>query len=339
MIHQGQRVGEYVLDAVIGRGAFGEVWRAKHHAWTEQLVAIKIPTDAAYLAQLQREGFAAPQLVHPNIVRAIGFDPFAAPPYLAMEYVAGPSLRAMIQQKSIPPVSARAILLQVLDALDHAHGQGVVHRDIKPENILLTEKGQHDGFSSPGSVKLTDFGLGQSSRKSSTQSIAMSMNVRDEQAREIVGTLDYMSPEQRVGGEVDARSDLYACGVVLFEMLTGDRPAGAEVPSDLNKHLPDWADPVFRKAYARKESRFASADDFKAALGSTSHPPPLPSTTARQCPRCQGPVARGDQFCISCGKQLVAHVRRCAACGSFPGPDERFCTHCGSTLNVPSVLA
>ena len=86
MPSQGQRVGEYLLDHKIGGGAFGEVWRAHHHVWTDQLVAVKIPTQTDYLRELQREGVAVHGLVHPNIVRAIGFDPYADPPYLTMEY-------------------------------------------------------------------------------------------------------------------------------------------------------------------------------------------------------------------------------------------------------------
>src|SRR5579862_4821785 len=91
-----QRVSEYVLEAKVGGGTFGEVWRAHHHVWIDQLVAIKIPTDPQYLRNLQREGAAIHGLVHPNIVRAIGFDPYAETPYLVMEYVPGTSLRPLI---------------------------------------------------------------------------------------------------------------------------------------------------------------------------------------------------------------------------------------------------
>ena len=342
--HSGQRVGEYVLDAPIGRGAFGEVWRARHHAWTEKVVAVKIPTDPAYVRELQREGFAAPQLVHPNIVRAIAFDAFATPPYLAMEYVPGGNLRDRISRGPMTAPLATTILRQVLGALAHAHQQGVVHRDVKPENVLIHQRADVDGFDLPGVVMLTDFGLGQSSRRNPAQSIAMSMSVDSPDAKALVGTLDYMSPEQRAGGEVDARSDIYACGVVLFELLTGERPAGAEVPSDLNKNVPAWLDAAFKKAYARKEVRFATAAAFADALAGSAatSPPPLPGAAPMvagmsPCPRCRGLVARGDQFCIHCGTQVVAHVRRCAACGAYPSPDDQYCIHCGSGL--PAAMA
>src|SRR3954471_19586365 len=113
MPSQGQRVGEYVLDAKIGGGTFGEVWRAHHHVWVDQLVAIKIPTDTQYVRALQREGVAIHGLIHPNIVRAMGFDPYADPPYLTMEYVPGASLRALINKKNVSVNDVVAIMRQV----------------------------------------------------------------------------------------------------------------------------------------------------------------------------------------------------------------------------------
>src|SRR5215212_10275793 len=128
---QGQRVGEYILDQKIGGGAFGEVWRAHHHVWTDQLVAVKIPTQTDYLRELQREGVAVHGLVHPNIVRAIGFDPYADPPYLTMELVPGTSLRPLIKTGGVTPAIAVAIMRQVLEGLGHAHSKSLIHRDVK----------------------------------------------------------------------------------------------------------------------------------------------------------------------------------------------------------------
>src|SRR3984957_4588832 len=105
-----QRVGEYVLDAQVGAGTFGEVWRAHHHVWSDQLVAIKIPTDPQYLRNLQSEGAAIHGLVHPNIVRAMGFDPYAQVPYLTMEYVPGSSLRPLIQQRKLTIADTVAVM-------------------------------------------------------------------------------------------------------------------------------------------------------------------------------------------------------------------------------------
>src|SRR3982751_647640 len=126
-----QRVGEFVLMDRINRGAFGEVWKAHHHVWRDQLVAIKIPTDPQYLRNLQREGVAIHGLTHPNVVRAIGFDPYADPAYLTMEYIPGSSLRPLIQKKALAIGDAVSVLRQMLAGLGHAPAPGLVHRGMK----------------------------------------------------------------------------------------------------------------------------------------------------------------------------------------------------------------
>jgi serine/threonine protein kinase len=346
----GQRVGEYLLDVKIGGGTFGEVWRAHHHVWTDQLVAIKIPTDPMYLRELQREGVAIHGLVHPNIVRAIGFDPYADPAYLTMEFIPGTSLRPLIASKSIAIPDAVSIMRQVLAGLKYAHANGLVHRDIKPENILVHQRARTDGFDAEGVIKVTDFGLGKAATTVGAQSIVYSASLNSPAAKEIAGTLDYMAPEQRSSGNVDGRADLYACGVVLYEMLTGERPAGTDVPSDVNKSVPRQLDDVFRRSYARLEKRYASADEFLAALGaagqnqarSTPVVPaslprilpgegPIPGST-RPCPSCRKDVDATDQFCMHCGVQLVATVRRCTKCGAYPDLSDQYCIFCGEIL-------
>src|SRR5688500_1655645 len=288
-----QRISEYVLDARIGGGAFGEVWRARHHVWTDQLVAVKIPIDPQYVRNLQREGATIHGLVHTNIVRASGSDPYAHPPYLTMQYVPGTSLRPLIQQKSLKVADAVAVMRQVLAGLVYAHSQGVVHQDIKPENILIHERAAREGYAAEGVVKVTDFGLGRAAQKTQVGSIAYSQSMNDEAGREIAGTLDYMSPEQRQGADVDARADVYACGVVLYEMLTGERPAGTDLPSDLNKDVPKHLDEAFKRSYSRLDKRFASAEEFMKALAAPAPaPPPLPHRTV---PPPHPIVAAGDR--------------------------------------------
>src|SRR5215213_5335866 len=192
-----QRIGEYVLQERIAAGTFGEVWRAQHHVWRDQVVAVKIPTDPQYLKNLQREGVAIHGLTHPNIVRAIGFDPYADPPYLTMEFIPGSSLRPLIQKKSLTIADAVAIMRQVLAGLGYAHAQGLVHRDIKPENILVHERSARDGFGADGVIKVTDFGLGRGATSAPAGSIAYSQSL--DTATGIAGTLDYMAPEHRSG--------------------------------------------------------------------------------------------------------------------------------------------
>ena len=344
-----QRISEYVLDARIGGGAFGEVWRARHHVWTDQLVAVKIPIDPQYVRNLQREGAAIHGLVHANVVRAIGFDPYADPPYLTMEYVPGTSLRPLIAARNVKVDDVVAIMRQVLRGLQYAHERGVVHRDIKPENILVHERALAEGFGAEGVVKVTDFGLGKAASSAAVGSIALSISTDDPKAREIAGTLDYMAPEQRTGGDVDARADLYACGVVLYELLTGERPAGTDLPSDLNKDVPRHLDEAFKRSYARLEKRFASAGEFADALGqprSSVVPPPVPAARGqrlvpgelRPCPQCHRQVDSADQFCMHCGVQLVQTVRRCPKCGAYPDLSDRFCIFCGEALETAAEL-
>jgi serine/threonine-protein kinase len=350
-------VGEWILDEKVGGGAFGTVWKARHHVWSDQLAAVKLPTDAQYVRALRREGSFAHKLDHPNVVRPLGFDPFARVPYLVMEFVPGHDLRRLIRQGPLEPARAVQILQQVLTGLSYAHGKGVVHRDIKPENVLLHEKALADaagGFAIEGGVKVTDFGLGKADNvmaaapSGGAASIIFSTDAHgDGGDSAVAGSLDYMAPEQRSGGPVDARADLYACGVMLFEMLTGERPAGTDVPSDLKPelNLPAHLDEVFRRSYARLEKRYASADEFVTALReAVPETGPMPRVIAEvgqvplrhaagACPSCGGKHEAGDQFCMSCGKQLVADVRRCGRCGAFPAPDDRYCMFCGSGLS------
>ena len=370
-----QRVGEYVLQERVAAGTFGEVWRAHHHVWTDQVVAVKIPTDPQYLRNLQREGVAVHGLTHPNVVRAIGFDPYADPPYLATEYVPGSSLRPLVQKKALSIPDAVNVMRQVLAGLAYAHGQGLVHRDVKPENILVHQQAFKDGFGVEGVVKVTDFGLGRASASAASGgSIAYSASFDSAGGKEIAGTLDYMAPEQRAGAPVDPRADLYACGVVLYEMLTGERPAGTDLPSDSNPAVPRHLDEAFKRSYARLDKRFASAEEFAKAL--TPAPPPLPvpaggqrpsawhsqapsklgappvppvpqvpppsvATTAGRttCPQCRQGVDSADQFCMHCGVQLVENVRRCPQCGAYPDASDQYCIFCGQTLTTHAVTA
>jgi serine/threonine protein kinase len=356
-----------VLVERIGGGAFGEVWKARHHVWSDQLVAIKIPIDAQFVRNLQREGAAIHGLMHPNIVRAIGFDPYADPAYLTMEYVPGSSLRPLIASKKLNVDQSIAVMRQVLAGLDYAHEHNIVHRDVKPENILINEQAAGSGYGVDGMVKVTDFGLGRAATATAVGSIAYSASMNDAAGKEIAGTLDYMSPEQRAGGEIDRRADLYACGVILYELLTGERPAGTDLPSDVNRQVPPWIDQVFKRSYARLDKRFATAKEFMAALSpaqppplsnvkggqqgrgfggasGAGGPPPLPSVVSpplvhgrTMCPHCRESTSTEDNFCMHCGVQLVSHVRRCGKCGAYPDPRDRFCILCGEEMAQGAV--
>ena len=137
---EGDRISNYLLEKRIGAGSFGEVWCARHHVFGDR-AAIKIPTDTQYVRNLQREGVAIHGLKHPNIVRAIDLDPYSDPPYLVMELVDGPSLRAIIDENrgTLPIPAVITIMRGILQALAAAHTAGLIHRDIKPANILIDE--------------------------------------------------------------------------------------------------------------------------------------------------------------------------------------------------------
>jgi serine/threonine protein kinase len=338
MANAGQRISEYVLEERIGGGAFGEVWRARHHAWHSTVVAVKLPKDANVIRQLQREGGIVQGLDHPNIVKPLGFDAFADPPYLISEYIDGGSLRTVIDARNTSPTRAVEILRDILAGLTFAHSKGIVHRDLKPENILLT---------SDGRAKIADFGLGQTSA-ATAMSAVYSLSLDTPQSQAIAGTLDYMAPEQRAGSAVDGRADLYAVAVILFELLTGQKPAGHETPMDLNAGVPAFLNDAFRRGYCRLERRFASAVEFSTAIGGppplrvTAKPtppviqkpqPPAKITVHAKCPRCRRDVSADDQFCMHCGVQLKPRVRRCGRCGTYPSTGDQFCIRCGDALS------
>jgi len=342
-LHEGFRISNYLLQEKIGAGSFGEVWRAKHHVF-DDLVAVKIPTDAQFVRNLRREGVVIHGLRHPNIVRAIDLDPYGDPPYLIMEYVEGPSLREAIDRWGVrfPIPAAVSILRGVLSALAMAHENGVIHRDIKPGNILLKHPVDQLESITGQAVKVTDFGLGRVGGMTA-EAMMQSGSLRPEEGRSISGTIAYMSPEQREGEQIDARSDLYACGIVLFEMLTGERPHGHETPGAVRPEVPGYLDGVFRRSYCRLERRYASTEQMSDALtdSTTATPPPVPPPAPpgghRKCPKCRGDVQNDDQFCIRCGQQLVESIPQCHKCGGFVHASDRFCIFCGADLRVRTV--
>lgn len=345
----GVRVSEYLLENCLGVGTFGEVWQARHHIWERERVAIKLPTEPEYVRYLQREGVMVHGLRHANIVRVIGLDPFAEIPYLVMELVRGPSLRDVLREhpSGIAVPAAVTVLRGMLGGVAAAHAANVLHRDIKPGNVLLNLDGRPLSAVAPDDVKLSDFGLGLRD-ESALRTLAQSASLARDDA--LVGTLAYMAPEVRDGGgrKPDPRSDLYSVGVVFFEMLTGDRPAGAELPGTIRADVPAALDEIFRRLYARHDRRYGSAAEVAADLERASSaaarpglvpavparvPPPLPEhARLPRCPGCRSRVRPGEQFCTQCGMQVARQVRRCTDCGAYPSPEDRYCILCGTEL-------
>lgn len=336
-VKSGDRVGNYLLEELVGTGSFAQVWRARHHT-LDKVVAVKILTDPQYLRNFRQEGVVVHGLRHPNIVRVEDIDAYGEPPYLVMELVNGPSLRPVINAhpQGLPIGACLAIARGVCRALIAAHEAGLIHRDIKPANILLNHSMDDVENIAEQDVKVGDFGLGRAGG-TTTASILQSGSVETERGRSIAGTLAYMSPEQKEGKNVDGRADLYATGIVLFEMLTGSRPAGTEMPTSVRPEVPPFLDTVFSRCYTRLERRFESASALLEALRQGGAPRGAePAGAWHRCPSCHRPVGGGDQFCIHCGYQLVDSVPRCRSCHAFVNRTDRFCIFCGSELHVRS---
>jgi serine/threonine protein kinase len=218
-ISSGEKLGPYEILAAIGKGGMGEVYRARDPRLNRD-VAIKVlpqafATDAAR-ERFQREARAASALNHPNICVVHDVGEAGGHPFLVMELLAGKTLREHIGSKPLDISIALALSIQVADALDAAHAKGIIHRDIKPANIFVTDR---------GNAKVLDFGLAKHNDKhnqpADTGALTVDMLTEPGSA---VGTVAYMSPEQARGQVVDARSDLWSLGVVMYEMVTGSRP-------------------------------------------------------------------------------------------------------------------
>jgi eukaryotic-like serine/threonine-protein kinase len=263
-----EALGKYEIKRPLGRGAMGTVYEGWDPIIARR-VAIKTvrlpdasdPETEEALARFRREAQAAGRLTHPNIVGVFDYGETSDLAYIVMEYVDGPPLKTVLdKQERFELVAAVRIMEDLLAGLQFSHDRGVVHRDIKPANVMLTTSGQ---------AKIADFGIARIESSSMTQ------------AGTVLGTPAYMSPEQFMGQVVDARTDIYSSGVLLYQLLTGERPfeggmsaimhkalnTEPPMPSQISVTAPVSFDAVVRRAMAKRpEDRFPSATAFIEAI-------------------------------------------------------------------------
>ncbi|MGN9837619.1 Stk1 family PASTA domain-containing Ser/Thr kinase [Nonomuraea sp. H19] len=265
--------GRYELDGVVGRGGMAEVYRARDIR-LDRIVAIKtlrsdLARDHTFQARFRREAQSAASLNHPAVVAVYdtGEDVSegAPVPYIVMEYVDGRTLRDLLRQdRRLLPERASELVDGILRALDYSHRGGIVHRDIKPANVMITRAGD---------VKVMDFGIARAMADS-----AATMT----QTAQVIGTAQYLSPEQARGERVDARSDIYSTGCVLYELLTGQPPFTGDSPvaiayqhvreepippSQIDPEIPQWADAIVLKAMAKDPAhRYQNASEMRADI-------------------------------------------------------------------------
>lgn len=277
---EGDKIGQYVIQRLIGEGGMGQVYLASDERLRRN-VALKIfpPTiadDAESLMRFEREAQAASALNHPNILTVYEIGEHRSTHYIATEFIDGITLRSSLTAARPKPAEALDIASQILSALSAAHEAGITHRDIKPENIMI----RPDGY-----VKVLDFGLAKLSgteERAHTNSGSEDPTIAIQQTKPgaVMGTAAYMSPEQARGLKIDARTDLWSLGIVMYEMLAGVRPFSGETPADLivavlgadppplsNYGFPFSLDRFVAKALAKNaDERFQTAAEFRIEL-------------------------------------------------------------------------
>lgn len=272
----GLLVGRYIILDRIGSGSMGRVYKA-HHQMMDRVVALKIvapeiASNEKVVARFQREMKLVGRLDHPNVVRAFDADQIGRVLYIVMEYVNGKSLGERLKNAPIPPAEMFDYGAQAALGLAHAHEQGIVHRDIKPSNMLMTEDRK---------IKILDLGLGVLMEADTNATFATADGIA-------VGTVDYMSPEQALGRDVDGRSDIFSLGCAMFHLMTGKFAFPGDSPidrlgrrisarplslTDFLPEVPPVAARVLDKMMALKpQDRFASARETSEALQGVLRP-------------------------------------------------------------------
>ncbi|HST04532.1 MAG TPA: protein kinase [Chloroflexia bacterium] len=285
----GHRLGKYQIESLIGRGGMAAVYRA-HDTALNRAVAIKVlepslSVDPNAVERFKREAVTAANLEHPSIVRVYDVEQSGNLHYIAMRYVQGTTLRDILRDNgSLPPATCLKMIEPIAAALHYAHLHGVIHRDVKPGNILVEPD---------GTVLLTDFGIARAADNAQSSLTAHG---------HVMGTADYLAPEQISGRPAGAASDVYSLGIVLYEMLTGVTPFVGENTAAvlykqvhekppplhaINSRLPSDLQPIMDRALAKNPAmRYADPTDLTRALAEILRwsRPNIPSTSSRNKP-------------------------------------------------------
>ena len=283
LVEPGAQVGPYRIERILGRGGMGVVYLA-HDSRLHRRVALKsLPPhlfrDDRLRARLRQEARAAAALSHPSVATVYALEESGDQLFIASEYLEGPTLREALQAGPLGEARALAIAADIAGALAAAHSRGIVHRDLKPENVILTS----------GGVKIVDFGLAQFDV--AAEDLASVTRLTDPGV--MAGTPPYMAPEQLLGQPTDARTDQFAFGVLLYELLTGRHPFGAgALPTTIARVLAGELDPadlppaaravIERTTQRNPDARFASMTDLLATLGTRHEAPGTPLGTRHE---------------------------------------------------------
>jgi len=265
MLQPNTRIADFAVQRFVGRGPMSEVYLVRHVIRTTQVAAAKIFTDPRCVRRILADADAMARsalLQHSNIVAVIQAAPMATPPFLVSDFCSGGNLRAIIAAHPMDPADAAAVLRQILAALKYAHGMGMPHGNLKLENVLMDDRAVPSRFTDEGSVKISEFGLG----RAQIGAILEAGDTIDPSA------LNEVAPEIRQGQIPDAAADLFSCGVILFELLTGRLPKPGELPSHFNRLTPPHLDLLYQQSTAPRDRRIRSADELLAGLSDAPKP-------------------------------------------------------------------